>query len=173
MDLMNTNQIHLIRHAEPAVSGVLLGRIDVPLLAPPSASKLVVASVFSSPLRRAYDTAAALFPDQPVTIVEDLAEVSLGEWDGLAWADIERRDPKLAAKKLDNWFGVTPPGGEDYTALQGRAAAALRTIDAARRPTAVVAHLGINAVLWHLLTGCPVAEFQQKYLEVKTIERTN
>lgn len=173
MGLKEVGRIHLIRHAEPALSGVLLGRTDPPLQGLPPASELVVASVFASPLLRARDTAATLFPGQRVVIIENLTEISLGEWDGLAWEEIERRYPDLAAKKLADWFGVTPPGGESHATILGRATDVLNTIHSAKGPAAVIAHLGINAVLWHLLTGSPIAEFNQSYLEVKTHEHTN
>ena len=162
--------IHLIRHAQTTISGVMLGRLDPPLLTPPAKSELAVHSVFASPLYRAHATASALFPDQAIVIVENLTEISLGEWDGLSWEEIERRDPILAASKLDDWLGETPSGGEEYAAILTRGAVALQAIRQGTAPVAVVAHAGINAVLWHLLTGCPIAGFHQNYLEVKTHE---
>lgn len=160
--------IYLIRHGEPEGAGVLLGRLDPPLLARPLPMDLVVQSVFSSPLGRARQTAAALFPSITAQVLDDLTEISLGEWDGLTWAEILRRDPVLAERKLSDWFGAASPGGEDWAAIVSRAAAALRAIRDSARPAVVVAHVGINAVLWHLLTGEPAAEFRQAYLEVKT-----
>ncbi len=160
--------IHLIRHAEPTISGVMLGRADPPARTLPAKSELAVKAVFSSPLRRARETALALFPEQGITIVNDLAEVSLGEWDGLSWEEIERRDPELAQRKLEDWFAVTAPGGEAAEEISRRATAALELIREASAPVAVVGHLGMNAFLWNLLTGAPSAAFTQKYLEVKT-----
>lgn len=164
--------IHLIRHGEPAVSGVLLGRLDPPLVRPPTPLELRVDTVFSSPLRRAKDTASALFPNHVVLVVDDLTEVSLGEWDGLTWSEIELRDPALAAMKLSDWVGVTAPGGESYAAILARAGAALDAIRKATKPVAVVAHVGINAALSHLLAGCSMTDFRQHYLEVRTYECT-
>ena len=109
--------IYLIRHGEPAVSGVLLGRLDPPLVTIPGPSNLQVRSVFASPLRRAYETASALFPAVKIAVLSELAEISLGEWDGLTWSEIERRDPEGAARKLENWFTVTPPGGEEFAEM--------------------------------------------------------
>jgi broad specificity phosphatase PhoE len=162
--------IHLIRHAEPTIKGVLLGQTDPPVLVGPASSALPVASVFCSPLLRARETAVALFPDQPAIVISGLAEISLGEWDGLSWHDIEQRDPALAAAKLGDWFGVTPPGGETYGAVIARAREALDTVRQASGPVAIVAHAGINAVLWHVLTGAPITRFHQDYLEVKSYE---
>jgi broad specificity phosphatase PhoE len=129
-----------------------------------------VESVLSSPLLRARDTAKALFPKNRVEVVEELIEVSLGEWDGLAWPDVERRDPELAKRKLTDWFGVPAPGGEEGEAVMRRAARALEIARAAPSPVAIVAHAGINAVLWNLMTGSPAITFRQAYLEVKTHE---
>ena len=162
--------IYLIRHGEPTISGVLLGRLDPPLRSVPMPSVVPVISVFTSPLRRARETASFLFPHIQATILEELAEISLGEWDGLTWAEVEQRDPLLAARKVENWFGVTPPGGEDPEAIFKRATAALSVVQQSAHPAAIVAHAGINAVLWQLLTGTPAVVYQQDYLEMKTYE---
>lgn len=160
--------IHLVRHARPAATGVLWGSVDVPLSATPLPSPLRVRSVFASPLRRALDTATALFPSASPLILPALTEISLGEWDGKTWDEIVQRDAAAAERKLEDWFGVTPPGGEDYHAIVARAQAALHTIQRAPHPVAIVAHVGINAILWQLLTGAPAVQFRQDYLEVIT-----
>lgn len=160
--------IHLIRHARPAKTGILWGSVDVPLVAIPSPSPLRVRSVFASPLRRALDSATALFPLVSPLILPELTEISLGEWDGKTWAEIVQRDAAAAERKLEDWFGFTPPGGEDYHAILARAHAALHIIQRAPHPAAIVAHVGINAILWQLLTGAPSVQFRQDYLEVIT-----
>lgn len=160
--------IYLIRHAEPTVSGVLLGRLDPPLRSIPPPSALAVSSVFTSPLRRASDTASLMFPSIQATALEELAEISLGEWDGLTWAEVEQRDPKIAARKVEDWFGVTSPGGENHEVVLRRARTALAVVRQSAHPAAIVAHAGINAILWQLLTGSPAVAYQQDYLEVKT-----
>ena len=164
--------IHLIRHAEPTLSGVFLGRADPGLRLRPQRSSVTVECVFSSPLRRARDTASALFPDCEMVVLNELTELSLGEWDGLTWEEIERRDPDLAAQKLADWNHVTPPGGESYAAIEGRARTAVEhfRIASANSAIAVVAHSGINAALWSQLTGHPPERFSQNYLEVITCE---
>ena len=128
--------IHLIRHAEPTLSGVFLGRADPGLRSRPQRSSVTVQCVFSSPLRRARDTASALFPSCEMVVLQELTEISLGEWDGLTWEEIEGRDPDLAAQKLADWNHVTPPGGESYAAIEGRARAAVA--DTAKRGCATL-----------------------------------
>ena len=162
--------IYVIRHAEPSIRGVLLGRLDPPLRSLPPPLELAVKSVFTSPLRRARDTAASLFPGLQATVLDALAEISMGEWDGLTWAEIEERDSVLSTRKLDDWFGVPSPGGEDYETCLRRAKEALAVIRKSAQPAAIVAHAGINAIIWQLLTGSAAASYQQDYLEVKTYE---
>ena len=90
--------IYLIRHARPAVTGVLLGSTDVPLAADAlAASQLQVNRVFSSPLSRALRTAELMFPRHELTVLPELAERGLGEWEMLPWAALEAGWPALAA----------------------------------------------------------------------------
>ena len=161
--------IHLIRHARPVRPGLLLGRADVPLANQPIApSPLIVAAVYSSPLLRARRTAEALFPSHKITLLDDLAEIGGGAWDGLAWSEIETRWPALAARRLQDWWSELPPGAEPRTVVEQRAQAAWARIATGPRPAAVIAHAGLNAFLAQLGDGSAIESFRQEYLEVKT-----
>ena len=74
-----------------------------------------VAAVVSSPLERAYDTAAlsakALGLD--VTVDDDLIETDFGGWEGLTFAEAGAADPELHGRWLRD-TSVTPPGGESF-----------------------------------------------------------
>lgn len=158
--------IHLIRHARPAISGVLLGSADVPLATEAlNPLALAVDRVLTSPLTRASRTAELLFPNAHIQIVPAFAERALGEWEQKPWAAVEANWPELAARAAADWFATTPPGGEPWSEFAARVEAAWRTISRSG-PTAIVAHAGVNAVLRHLATGEAVASFQQDYLEV-------
>jgi broad specificity phosphatase PhoE len=152
--------IHLIRHLKPSGSGVEEGRLESPL---------EVASVFSSPLRRALLSAELFFPRHEIQRLPELAEISLGEWEGLAWEEIESRWPMLASEKLLSWFTVTPPGGESWSAFEARVDIAWSRIRAAPSPVAVVAHAGVNFVLAKLATGRELTR-PQNYGEVITLD---
>lgn len=39
--------------------------------------------IYSSPLKRAYETAKILAKDKDITILEDIREINFGEWEGL------------------------------------------------------------------------------------------
>ena len=163
--------IHLIRHAEPEVSGVLLGRTDVALQVDAlPAAVFAVATVFASPLRRARRTAELLFPRQELTILDGLAERDLGDWEGLSWAEVELGWPEVASSASRDWLGTAPPGGEPWGRFVERITLTWHTMRRAPTPIAIVAHAGVNAALAELIVGRNPVEFQQAYVEVLTFE---
>ncbi len=97
-------KIYFIRHGLPQFpnnEGYCIGSADFPLsdegrqqaemLAQSLESESL--TVFTSPLKRAYDTAKALSPD-PI-IIDDLREMHAGDWDGLSFTEIRKRWPEL------------------------------------------------------------------------------
>jgi broad specificity phosphatase PhoE len=168
--------LYLIRHARAAVEGVLLGQSNPPLSqrgreeAVSLLGGIAVERVYSSPLRRALETAAVLQSTTEVTVLDELAEISLGAWDGRPWEEVERADPHLARRKTEDWFGVTPPGGEPWDAFSTRVLAALEVVRAGAAPAAIVAHLAVNSVIAAKFVGGSPREFQQAYCEVIEID---
>jgi broad specificity phosphatase PhoE len=84
-----------------------------------------LAAVYSSPLRRALETAevvAASHGLEPVP-VDDLREVDVGSWSGLTRAEIEERFPAQFARWLD--YGQGWEDGETYEEMGRRAVDAL------------------------------------------------
>jgi len=153
--------------------GCLLGRTDPPLsergrVAALSLATLSVRSVFTSPLRRARETAEAI--RAPLEILPELAEIDFGEWDGLTWREIERRSPELARRKVEDWFGVVIPGGEAWPDFRVRVERALDRALAAPAPVAIVAHVTVNAVLAARLMDADPRSFRQEYGEILTCE---
>ena len=145
--------LFLVRHAEPAITGVLLGALDPPLSeagrkhAATILNSVNLAMVYSSPLRRAVETAQSISRGAPVEILDDLREISYGDWDGLTWNEIEARDPDLAARKLADWRGVSVPGGEPWPEFAARVSRAFDRISRGPRPAAIVAHAAVNQLL--------------------------
>lgn len=163
--------VYLVRHAEPDVSGVLLGRKDVSLGSSPiEAASFDVASVFASPLLRARRSAELLFPNHPITVLDGLAERDVGDWEGHSWDEVEKLWPELAARAELNWFLTTPPNGEPWDGFVERVGSAWSKVRSAEGPVAIVAHAGVNAVLAELIAGYDPAGFSQQYLEVLTLE---
>jgi ribonuclease HI len=80
-----------------------------------------VSAVVTSPLQRAYDTAAAAAKalGLDVTVDDDLTETDFGEWEGLTFAEAAQRDPELHQRWLQD-TSVEPPGGESFDAVAHR-----------------------------------------------------
>ena len=87
-----------------------------------------LAAVYSSPLRRAYETAEVVAASrglEPVT-VDALREVDVGSWSGLSRAEIEQRFPEEYARWLD--YGQGWEDGETYEQLVDRVVGALQEL---------------------------------------------
>lgn len=159
--------LYLVRHAEPAITGVMLGSLDPPLSARgrEQAAALLTSVkleiVYSSPLRRAVETAEIMARGAPIRILDGLREISHGDWNGLTWAQIEARDPQIARRKLEDWRGVTAPNGEPYEDFNARVMAAFELIRGGPRPAAIVAHAGVNR---------RIGKIDQKYGDVHEID---
>ena len=125
-----------------------------------------VKRVYSSPLRRALETAAYLRSPSEVTVLHELSELSLGAWDGKCWEEVQRADPVLANRKSEDWFGVTPPDGESWAAFSTRVLKALERVRRGPMPAAIVAHWAVNSVIAASLLGSSPIQFQQAYCEV-------
>jgi broad specificity phosphatase PhoE len=168
--------ILLIRHEEPELRGRFIGRSDPPLTAAgreAALTKLVgveVAAIYVSPLRRARETAAAIACGVEPIVLPELAEISFGEWEGLTWQEIQERWPGVACRKIEDWMGVTAPGGECWTDFCARLDRALDRVLAGPRPAAIVAHMVVNAALAARLLGSDPKHFRQQYGEILTCD---
>jgi ribonuclease H / adenosylcobalamin/alpha-ribazole phosphatase len=98
-----------------------------------------IAAVFSSPLRRAYDTAtaAAKALNLDVTVDDDLIETDFGSWEGLTFAEAAQRDPELHTRWLRD-TSTQPPGGESFDAALERVCRARERISAMHQGATVL-----------------------------------
>jgi probable phosphoglycerate mutase len=92
-----------------------LGRQQAEAAARYLAERGGIAAVISSPLQRAYDTAAAAARALrlDVTVDDDLIETDFGAWEGLTFAEAAERDPELHRRWLRD-TSTPPPGGESF-----------------------------------------------------------
>jgi len=167
--------LYLVRHGETEANrdGLGLGRGDSPLTTVGvrqaealalALSGLPVAAVWSSPLRRARHTAEAIARTvgAEVEVVEALAELDVGETEGLPYAEIRRRWPTFIAA----WLGPNPaavrmPGGESLEDLATRIRPLLPRIrELEPSGLAIVSHTFVIRVLACLLLDLPVAAFR-------------
>jgi broad specificity phosphatase PhoE len=92
--------------------------------------------------------------------VDDLRELSLGEWEGCTVEEVEARPGNPYACWVRDPVGSLPPGGEPLADVQGRMVRALADIERAHPngdDVLVVCHGGvISAYLAHCL-GLPLS----------------
>lgn len=152
----------LIRHAEPdeTVRGLCYGSLDVRLSktgrkqAEALAADLAqvdASAVYTSPLRRARETAAAIAARKrmPVLPIDHLCELDFGDCEGRSYDEIASTMPDLYTRWMTAPTTVTFPNGEDFAALSRRvtkAAARIRS-DGAGRTSIVVTHGGVCRAL--------------------------
>ena len=116
------------------------------LFASPPVAQSLIGEVWSSPLRRARETAAeiAAVLGLPVMLEEGLCELHAGIFQGYLWADLEAEFPDEVAQWRSGDVHYRIPGGESRAQLAARGRAAIEML--ARRDTPgmiVVAHGGV------------------------------
>lgn len=97
---MVTYKLYLIRHGmtDGNKEGLYTGRMDIPLC--PEGIEQVkslttlyeypdVDEIYCSPLIRCQQTAEMIYPDRSLTLVDDLTELSLGDFEGKSIADLK------------------------------------------------------------------------------------
>jgi alpha-ribazole phosphatase len=150
-------RIYLVRHPPPVgVDGLCYGRLEVPVddQAFDATADSVVAQmpehllgnvrIYSSPSLRCMGLAGRLAsPDEP-TSVDDLIEMSFGDWQGTRWDAIER-------EKIDEWakdaWGYRPGGGESAQMVAARWERWVNQIRQADGDTVIaVTHAGVIRV---------------------------
>ena len=122
-----------------------------------------ITHVYASPLERARRTAeiAGAGLALPMTVVDDLRELSLGEWEGCTVEEIRTTGPgDPYARWVRDPVQCPPPGGEPLLEVQARVLRAMAEIAAAHpegEDVLVISHGGvISALLAHWL-GLPLS----------------
>jgi len=80
------------------------------------------------------------------------------------------RDTMFHKMKVEDWLGVTAPGGECWNDFCDRIDRALARVLAGPRPAAIVAHMVVNAALAWRLLGQDPKHFRQQYGEILTCD---
>ena len=125
-------------------------------------SRRAIAHVYVSPLERARHTAEIALAglELPLTVVDDLRELSLGEWEGCTVEEIRSQPGDPYACWVQDPVQCLPPGGEPLADVQARVLRAVEGITAAHPngdDVLIVAHGGvISALLAHWL-GLPLS----------------
>lgn len=166
-------KLYIIRHGQTDwnVLGKIQGRQDIPLNDTGKAQaaglakgmeRRPVTAIYSSPQKRAWETAMSIAESQgaPIYPLDSLVEISYGEWEGRTSQDIMTTDSALYEAWWQHPATVAPPGGESLSQVDGRCEAAWEYISSRLTgDTAIVAHGGTLAhFIVHLLKGQPDAQ---------------
>ena len=165
--------IYLVRHGEPNIGfgkkHICLGRKDLPLSheGEKQAERLSryfrekdLDAIYSSPLNRCQQTARILrdlggHKELEIRTEESLAEMDMGEWDGLSFTQIRETDPQAYVLRGQQIGTYRVPGGESFQEAGERFAEGFRRILQEEGPSKnllIVAHAGvIRAFLTMLL----------------------
>lgn len=134
-------KIILVRHGETDWNQVdrIQGWLDIPLNVEGirQAEKLAaelsgmkIAAIYSSPLKRAWQTAQAIAGKQHLKVkkLSALKEINQGKWQGLLVSEAKNRDNGLYSHWLCKPLTVRPPQGESLEEVSRRAEKACQRI---------------------------------------------
>ena len=79
-----------------------------------------------------------------------LVELTFGDWEGLTWKELRRKEPQAAAARMRDKWRYVPPGGESYAMLAERVRPVLGELT---RDTVMVSHGGVARALLMLVCG--------------------
>ena len=125
-------------------------------------SRRAIAHVYVSPFVRARHTAAIALSGLglPLTVVDDLRELSLGEWEGCTVEEIRTRPGDPYARWVRDPVQCPPPGGEPLADVQARVLRAVERITAAHPngdDVLIVSHGGVISALLAHCFGLPLS----------------
>jgi broad specificity phosphatase PhoE len=166
-------EIILARHGETAwnVEEVFRGRLDIELnetgikqagLLAERLSELKIEAVYSSPLKRALNTAEAIARRQrlEVKVSPGLIDGDFGQWQGLSLSKVREKYAELYRQWAESPHLVKIPGGESLDKVRERA---LKVVDGAiakyRERVVLVSHRVVNKVLICALLGLDNSHF--------------
>ncbi len=160
-----------LRHPKPEIDpGICYGRTDLDIaeighkqisLAMENTPRIT--RIIASPALRCRKLALTLGERDQVEVRFDerLWEMHMGEWEGIAWADIDR---SLSEKWLEDPINNPTPGGEAFIDVQRRVSAAIEEVmDDDAFQTAIVCHAGpirATQIDWHGIS------FKEAFAEV-------
>ena len=163
-------RVYLIRHGKPELPGegrFCVGRTDIPLctlgglqacLAGAFLEDKNIRMLFSSPLRRAQETARAM--GMPYTVLSGLEEQDMGAWDGLSFERIRKSWPELYARRGEDPM-LVPAGAERPEHCRERFGLAVgRALEQSEGDIAIVAHVTVLQTFLCGLLELPLREYR-------------
>ena len=175
-----STRILLLRHgaAEGSKEGVFYGSTDAPLLpegeaqvreAAPRVKSWLMESetaLYASSLSRSIRTAEILSEAMglglKLSVVPDISELHLGDWEGETHVSLTEKEPERLAEHYRNFVHSKPPGGgESVAELATRVLTAFQGICTREKEKNVIicAHAAVNRVILFDALGAPLKSF--------------
>jgi phosphoserine phosphatase len=140
----------------------------------------VIAAVYSSPLRRAFDTAQAIAEPHRLDVgtVDALIEADVGKWEGMSWDQIREGYPRECEEFQQDQSQYPYLGGESYRDVALRAIPALTELCGRHvgRSIIAVAHNVVIRACAATLLGMPLThakDMNQNNGGVSVLRRQN
>jgi broad specificity phosphatase PhoE len=166
-------EIILVRHGETEwnIKEIFRGRIDVELndtglrqaeLLAEYLGGIKIEAVYSSPLKRALNTAQAIARHHKLNVetAPGLIDFDYGKWQGLSHKEVKRRYKGLYNEWREKPHLVKMPGGESLDVVRERALKVVQAVVAKHNGTVVlVSHRVVNKVLICALLGLDNSHF--------------
>jgi len=166
-------ELIIVRHGETEWNRkeIFRGRMDVPLdevgvrqaeLLGEHLACLKISAVYSSPLRRAVDTAGMITRHHNLTaqLSENLIDIDYGRWQGLSREDVKNTHRELYTEWIEHPDKVKFPDGESLEDIRQRVLAFLNeALPKHEGRMVVVSHRVVNKVLICALLGLGNSHF--------------
>jgi alpha-ribazole phosphatase len=155
-------RVWIIRHGEPSpeTRGRCYGHLDVELSVEGRKQVQAVAdrlsdepicAIYSSPRRRALESAAILAESlhATITLEERFREIDFGDFEGRLYEEIAQEHPETYSQWMEHPTETQFPNGESFTQMQTRVTEAAHGLYARHRgkTIAIVSHGGVNRIL--------------------------
>lgn len=167
--------IILIRHGETKwnIEKIFRGRMDIPLsdvgikqaeLLGKYLSKVDINAIYSSPLKRAFETAKYIvkYHCKPIEIIvdDDLTDISYGFWEGKSEEEVKENYGELYREWINNPHNVKFPNGESLSDVRSRLTRFLKKITSKSNGNiAIVSHRVVLKVLICMLLDLDDSKF--------------
>jgi len=167
-------KIYLVRHGETDLNKDrrFRGHSDVPLnedgvLQAAGAARILklagISNVYTSPIRRAVETATAIavVTGARMETDDDFVDIDYGEWQGLTVEEVEQR---FGRSMLESWRrdpgAFTFPGGDSMRSVQSRLVPAIEhAVAGGDGNIAVVSHLAVLKLCFLVIMKLPIDYF--------------
>lgn len=171
--LYNERRIYLIRHGD---LGILhdkkryIGQLDLKLSEKgiSQAENLAIVfkdvpftGIYCSDLLRTKTTAKIIAEGHNMkpTIVKDLNEIHLGDWEGLSFDEVKKNFPEEFDKRGKDIINYCIPGGESFLECSNRVIKAFKEIiSSTQGDIVIVAHAGVNRMILCSILNMPLEQ---------------